>query len=263
MWKLTAFGSTDLTVIFNRKENLGTASVMPTLFRTTSGNYDPRGSRNSLQGPQNVPLEGLIYSSNLLTTIQALGGRIGVRDKLYRLLSNGSTQWVYARLLDFNVPAEWPLGASVPVSMMWETAGPWSGTAHNYAADITSNPETVILSNAGNVRQNNIVLSFTPITVGQTMTDLTVQNAVMGAGFRFSGSVGYNDVLIINSETMSVQIYHTSTVTYEDAYDDFVLLSSHVIDRLLAIDPGNNSIAISWTGAGYINANLAFYDSYA
>lgn len=261
MWKLTEFGSggTDLSVIYSRRENNGTTPISPLSIQTAGGSYDPFSANTRGQPASNFEFNGQLYGDDLDATIRSLTSDIGKRDQLFRAWDDGTTEWIYARLLDVNIERAWPQKFVHPITMIYEIQPPWNGTSRALNGSVTVTGQSIGFANSGNVRQHNVRF-YVNVYAGTSATDLNIRNTALGVDLTYSGTLtlGGVDSLEIDSGTNQVRTYDGG---YSDAYDSLSINSGHTLNRFLALDPGNNVFVFSYTGSASLYVTAYFYDA--
>ena len=278
-WIAERFGdgsdATDLLTIFSRRAELGTAPVPARLVQTAGGYYDPDGDDRPRQSPLSIVVDGKLYGDDRESALRALTADIGRRAKLYRRWSgDDAVQWARARLLSVTAPSQWGVLPVLPVTLTYQSAGPWNGgssaawyldsgeyldaglTFDGSATEITiSGPSgTATVNNPGNIRQRNLRLVIQPTG---TVTSLTISCAALGISLTYDGGLSALNALTIDSETLSV------TDSSGDAWDDLTINSGHTLDGLLAVDPGDNTFTFDFDSGVNIAVTFDFYGAWA
>ncbi len=207
------------------------------------GAYDAWGDEQAPAVAGSIEVRGIwqaVSESAMETKIAALKALRGTRSRLWR--SNGvSTQWRYARLMAVEDPGGRGTPTTDEISLEFQLQdGPWYGTAHDDTTPLDSSPKTITLTNGGNVRVTNPILT---IKAGSApITALTVE--VSGVSkWTYSGTIAEGKSVVIDCGSRSVENDGTGD------YEHFALdATGHLVADWLQLQPGSNSIKVTLTG---------------
>jgi hypothetical protein len=273
MYWLTHFGTTALPQ-YDAAFSIGPAPAdVATVGLIGGGVFDAYGTGVARQ---RFPLQ-MRYACSVVNPsesaaraeINALKALIGTRAKLWRTEAGAAIpgrQWCWARLFDVNdsMLAKMTMW-SVPVAMSFTILGPWKGLQHRapwtfdagfyfdeglaFDSDeltvLTSNPQTVVVDNNGNMPVRDPVIWVTTRDV-VPITSLTI--AIAGeTEFVYTGSLAENKRLVIDCENKSVT---------NDGVGDWQhlnLTGNHYIADWLVLQPGNNNVVVTRTGGSSLS----------
>jgi hypothetical protein len=284
MYRLVQFGSTTLEYP-NQVDSIG-SGVTPTSYQPLpeGGALDNFGTLQKHPGlveyTKTIRLVGATASAVTALYLGLLALR-GKRDLLYRRTAANATHWKYARLVevsarrDFN-EAQFKLSQEVELKFVAQDVF-WRGTAVGLFMDtgllmdsgltmdtgntqtLTTSPKSITLtvgsaSDAGRAKVRSIVMI---VSAGNAdMSNVIIQRSG-GERLTFNGTIAANKTLII--DTGSLQIFNDGV----DAYASLVFEPTADMTTWFTLQPGSNSLTVSWTGGG-TGASIQFnyYESW-
>lgn len=262
-YRPSSFGATTLPTRDLRVDISSDLSKLGLVPLPGAGWFDAQLTEASPAEPPVIKLFARMTAAalaTLSTNLDTLRARVGRRDTLTITLPGGSTRWRYARLVGLQAEsrAEHHLGANVtqPVELTFQCVEAWwRGAAHDVDVTLTGpSPQSMVMANAGNRTVNNAII--TVAAVPSNITSLTI--AVTGSSsFTFSGTITAGQSLVIDCGAMTVKNNGA------DAYANFALGGSHVIDDWLRLVSGNTTVVVTWTGGGATSTiNFTYDDGY-
>ncbi len=206
------------------------------------GSFDAWGSERARLRPQEITVGGY-WSAATVAAMEAklanLKALEGVRSKLWR--SNGvSQQWRYARLMQVDSPASEGTPTIDEISLIFEApAAPWYGTAHDDLTTLDTSPKAITVTNGGNARVTNPILTLTAGSAPITAVTIAVTGV---SQIKWTGTLAAGKSLVIDCGARSVKNDGAN------AYSGFTLETGHTIDDWLRLGPGNTAVIVTITG---------------
>lgn len=273
-YKLERFGTLTLP-IYNPSQDVGVGPARAQLQDLPGGGvFDLLGSERASPGAQSVSRQGTIHGDDLpmLAELRALKAKIGSRDRLFRRAqASGEIEWSWARLV--NVRSERGVGDRymLDVDIDFSVISPtWYGSRHGdgwlldageyldagldldeEGSDVWTlygSTTNVVINNGGNAIVKNAILRIIPGSA--PITAVTVSKSGQ-TEITYTGTINPSQVLEIDCGAWSVKNNGV------DDYDGLTYGSGHVIDGLLRLDPGANTIGIVKVG-GNIDDRVIF-----
>jgi len=243
----------DTTTLPARAEdqNIGPGPIRSSLVRLPGGGvYDTRGDDDATEAGQRISVSGIIAEADTATlkaTYDDLRALKGDYAKLYRTPDGGTEEWMYARCM--GVPTrrivENKLWLSVTLDFELHESY-WHGTAGDTVATLTGAVGTHEVTNAGNARVKDIILTVE--AVGTAITQIDVENLESGyeSHIRYSGTIGAAGTLVLDCGAKSVKLDGTAD------FDNFdIITADHKRTEWLVFLPdGDSSILITRAGGG-------------
>jgi hypothetical protein len=279
------FGSVTLPT-YEATHDLGTGQARMELVELPNGvPFDALGAEDALIMPPTYGLQCEADESTLAalqTTVDALRGLVGKRDKLYaRMRGNAQVRWWYARIAEIGMQYTPAMGAGPyqPMRLAFQCVGVGWNTVHHgagwdldagidldtgYVLDETGNftlstsPKTCTLANSGNQNVDNAI-----ITVTAGAADITALNvAITTAGgviwipglteFDFTGTIAAGKSLVIDCGKRTVK--NNGTGAYSGLAID---VTAHTVFPWLRVMPGGSDVIVTKTG-GSTDSTITF-----
>ncbi len=272
MYRLIRFGTIDLQH-YNQVDAIG-SGVTPTAYQNLpeGGALDLFGSQQKHPGAveRSKSMRLTATTDAALETIfmQLLALR-GKRERLYRQTSSGDIHWQYARLVEVTAERNYEMAKFkrlqdislrfVTQEAFWrgDLGGVWyfdsgeyfdSGLAFDSGQvySLTTSPTSFAISvgtvtDAGRAAIRAVRMA---IDAGaSSMSAITIARTG-GESITFSGTILANKTLVIDTGTMQV------TNDGVDAYDDLTLSPTADLAAWFALEPGSNTITVTFTGGG-------------
>jgi hypothetical protein len=274
---LTKFGSVTFPLTMPITE-MPTAPAMPGMVQTLGGGFDAWGSD---QAPANFPVS-LQYrvlvadatAATYVATVNALRALGRTRAYLYRQGQDGTIQRALARLAGISAMDSVETFNAIELAFDFEVWEHWgSSYAHGFVLDagyffddgltfdslststtLTTNPQTVVVANGGNLPVDDAIVTFTAGDAAITVITILCGSAV----WEWTGTLAAGKSLIVDAGAWSV------TNDSADAYAGFVFYPQHALAGILRLAPGNNSVIIWHTGGGTgSTVSFGFSDAWA
>ena len=221
--------------------------------------YDSLGSEWARSSAPTVRATGRLVAAtaaDLKTALDNWLAKRGKRATLTRKSDGGTVHSTTARLLSVRAPREPGFRLFVPVELTFELLSlPWDGTSHADSTVLNTSPKTVTVTNNGNARVTDPVIT---ITAGSTaITVVTV--AVSGvSSWTYTGTIASTKALVVDCGALSVKNDGAN------AYSGFALNAGHVVDDWIRLEPGNTSVVVTLTGGSTDSSiKFEFYDGWA
>lgn len=209
------------------------------------GVYDARGSELGIRRASRLTASVLIVAASsaaVRTVLDQWLAKVGKRGTLIRADDAGNQQTITARLVSVQASRQAEHIRVLPMTLTFETTSPiWSGTAHADTTALDASPKTISVTNGGNARVTNPVLTIT--AAGSAITALTVGVAGVSE-WTWSGTLAVGKALVIDCGALAVRNDGA------DAYGGWARTPNHKVDDWLRIEPGGNSIVVTRTGGG-------------
>lgn len=284
----------------NDEQNMGTGQALTSFIQVPGGGfYDNYGSNRSPQGIRPITKNMVLVgdtSAALLTALDAMRAKLGVRGKLTVQYDDGSLRWQWARLTSANTPrTRYAVGNLLPCELTFITASQiwygvvvtdpqWSwgdlswtfgdgtvelgesGTSTTMTATgATGSPpaggttQDIVLANNGNRDVINLIIHATAAG-GSTFAGITFTNTTNGYVCYYEGTINTTKTLRIDTGAMTVR--HNNSGSYADAYANF---TANDVRNWLPLSPGNNTIRLAVAGNATQLGTIAFeyYHHYA
>ena len=217
------------------------------------GAFDWRGASDALPEVETVRVRGVWKAADptaMETKLAALKALCGQRSYLWQ--SNGSAQRSrLARCLEVSSDLEAGFAADALIEMVFELAAtPWAGTARNVSQSLDASPKSYTLTNGGNARVRDVVITVVAATSNITQIYVVRSGLVE---LRWQGTITPGSSLVIDTGARSVKLNGA------DAYAGLSLQGGHIIADWLRLDPGDNTVLISRTGGGTTSTGAFVY----
>lgn len=218
-------------------------------------------------GDDAPPRRGSVLVADCMLTATAASGvqsqldtwqsLIGERESLERKGEDCSTHSVTARLINVEAPRSGGQNLLLPIKLTFETADPhWRGaTASETVSLVTStSPTTMTVSNSGNYTINDPIITISAGATAITWLALLVRSDTSGSWqtwINCTGTIASGESLVIDCGALTVEDNGS------DAYADFSLNDSHLIDSWCELAPGANEVSFIHVG-GATNGSISF-----
>jgi len=282
MYRLIRFGTLDLEHS-NQVDDIGSGETPVSYLALSGGSaLDNFGSAQKHPGVvDRVAVRTLSAGNvnNLTMLYLNLLSMRGQRNRLYRRLASGESQWVYARLVAVSGQRDYQRTQfrriqEVELHFSCQDAF-WRGLAvmdwplddGNLLDDdlyldasvhypLSSSPCTLtvpVANGAGHAPVRAVTIRIT--APGSAISNITVARAG-GESLTFSGSIAANKTLVIDAGTMQVQNDGV------DAYDDLAFTPTADLATWFSLLPGDNQVTITYTGAIGGDIEFAYYEAW-
>ena len=277
--RLTQFG-VYVFPLCNKRDvlNVGdTAGAMVPLVG--GGYYDGYGAEDAPEALRKVSTQYEIIETTataVQTERDAIRGRAGQLLRLWAVLPSGASRFQWARLAQVDMERRREFIFYQPMRLSFELRHPgWNGTAHGAAWYLdaghyldtgkwldmaetwtpTADGDTYTLTNDGQLRQTDATIT---ITAGAaTISNITLQ--VNDCDWTWTGTVAIGTSLVVDCGAKSIK---NNTV---DAYSSLTLNAGHTVADWIQLEPGNNTVTITYTGNAGADATVTwdYYDAWA
>lgn len=252
------------------EEYFGTGDVATSYVNVIDrGAFDGDGTRKAVRGTQTITRRCIISRPTAESAHEEFifwRSAVGQRGKLERqALPSGDLHWIWARLdavdadhdpVQFNrtyIPVEFRWSILPPIVWRGNTAGGlhlWDGSGQfnssgwkfNEAVGailLTSNPQTVTVTNEGNAYVDNAIVK---LEAGNYDIESFALWCSSGASWRFTGTVVAGTTLVIDCGAKSIKNNNA------DAWSQFQLDTGHRGRPWLRLAPGDNTIRVTVVG---------------
>lgn len=270
MYRLIRFGLINIEH-YNQVDAIG-SGVTPSAYQALpdGGALDLFGDQQKQPGTvertKSLRLRGTSEANLEQLYFQLLALR-GSRNRLYRRTATGDIHWQYARLVEITAQRTYEITKYkfiqdidlrfVTQEAFWhgDLGGAWYLDAGQYldsglrfdsgeAYPLTSSPTSVTISigsDAGRAASRAIRITVSAGAVA--MSAITIARTG-GESITFSGTIGANKSLVIDTGTM--QVLNDGI----DAYDDLALSPTANLAAWFALETGDNIITVTFTGGG-------------
>jgi len=268
--RLTAFGDYDLPQ-FNKLDtiSLGEASgsVAPIIG---NGAYDTYGTADAPERALVVSTAFEIVETSataVQTKRDALRALVGKRDRLWARFPDASLRFAWARLARLRMERNYEHVHYQPVAMDFEIVTPgwrgglaWSlddgelldtGLLLDHRGGTwtpAASADSTIVTTDGNRMVRDAL--FVVVAGSDSISQIRVQ--VGSCDWTWKSTVPAGKALLINSGTKSV------TLDGADAYTYMTLNAGHTVADWLQLQPGNNTVTLSYTGNASGSGLIAF-----
>jgi hypothetical protein len=274
---LEKFGSLYLSQIMATTD-VGAGGVISKLIRLPGGGaYNALGRERARGNPIRVNHSCILDGSSpaeVQVKLDALKGMVGVWDKLYRLLPDGSRQFVTAVLTDVTGTRKIENRNYQPVSLNFQsTEYYWHGNTtfglgwnfdHGYNFDEGMFFDRVItclmpaandltMLNNGNYPVRNPVIVIT--AAGTDITELTIKKAGQ-TDLKYAGTIYVGKSLVIDCGAFTILNDGV------DSYSVFTREANHVIAEWFCVDPGLNTVSLTRTGGDSSTISFVYDDGW-
>ena len=276
--RLTKFGTYELP-LWNKRDGVSMGNMGGAVVDIIGGaGYDAYGSGTAPESALTVTtsFEIIETSTTAVQTardaIRALGG---TKERLWAHFPDGSERFADARLARVRMERRFEYIYYQPVDLDFDIVSPgWHGEVHGapwyldagetldsgLVLDLldywtpTSSPLTATVNNGGNRTVTNAVLT---VTAG-TSTISAIKLVCGSCDWTYSGTVAIGKALVIDCGLKSV------VNDGADAYSAFALNSGHAVADWLQLQPGDNTVTITYTGNATDDATFAlgYYDGW-
>lgn len=270
MYRLIRFGLIELEH-YNQVDAIGSGAT-PTAYQNLpeGGALDDFGDQQKHPGAvertKSMRLRGTTEAALETLYFQLLALR-GKRDRLYRRTSQGDIHWQYARLVEVTAQRNFEQTKYrfiqdldlrfITQEAFWrgDLGGVWyldsgeyldsglafdSGEIHN----LDGSPKAITITIGTDTGRGPSRALRIRVTAGSApITTITIARAG-GESLTFGASIAAGDVLLIDTGTMQV------TNDGVDSYDDLTLSPTADLASWFALEPGSNSLTVTYTGGG-------------
>lgn len=262
-YRLTQFGSADLPT-WEPEHGLGAASNVLVMPLPGGGVFDVAGAEIAPSAPRLITCRGVYVDTEVDAAYTAIMRQLGRRDQLKRKRDNDSSEeWCYARLQEVRADRTAEFPTTLPVELDFAMISPcWYGIDKSADYTLDAVPKIVTLTNGGNARVANAVVTVTAHGSAITqvkVTALKLQDLqwITLSEFQWDGTLAAGNSLIIDCGALTV------TNNGLNAYKGFRLTANHKQDDWLRIEPGENTVRISRTGGdNQSTAHIAYCEGW-
>lgn len=283
MYRLTRFGFVDFQS-YNQVDFVG-SGVTPTAYQNLpdGGALDLYGDQQKHPGAVERNISRRLSASteaDLETLFLRLLSLCGKRDRLYRETASGDIHWQYARLVEVTAERSYEITKYrriqdislrfITQEAFWrgDRGGTWfldsgeyldSGLAFDSGQtyELTSSPTVVTVSVGDPLDIGRAPIKAVRLDVSagaSSMSAITIARTG-GESLTFTGTVLAGKSLVIDTGVM--QVLNDGI----DAYGDLNLSPTADLAVWFALEPGDNEIAITFTGGGTgREISLAYYE---
>jgi hypothetical protein len=265
-YKLETFGTYTLPN-YDPENDLGAGDPnLSTIDLPGGGAFDALGSDPAPIGAYDLMKRCTAYNEDvaaLKADFYNLRSWYGKRDKLYRrIFSDNSLEWAYARFKRMRGTRKPGDKFGYQLELIFEVLSPtWSGAVHSHLftkAQIAAASGVISLTNAGNVNQDDVIITVTGS--GSNITGVVAKKTSA------SGSTIYNDLTWTGVLAAGQQLvidcgaYTVKKQGDPAAYDTFALGAGHQADQWFRLWASANRIEVAITGGD--NAATIKFDYY-
>jgi hypothetical protein len=273
-YKLERFGSVFLPVV-EAAPDIGTGPSRISVMELPGGGlFDNLGTVRAERSQTSIPLQAVLIGTSLDDLQDQLAvyrGLRGTRDKLWRRMPDGWLHWCYARLDGLQAVKDPRRRLSQIINLNWVMISRiWNGNHHGEGWTLDASPpvylddgyifdeatgvvftldsenEFFTLTNSGNAIVKNVIIRITNPGGGDSdITEIHVLNLTTG----FLAELAYTNTLPIGHQ-MKIDCGNWSVLDGYGApdWDHMALGTSHAVDDLFQLAPGDNSIQVALTG---------------
>lgn len=277
--RLTQFG-TYVLPLFNKRDRFDTGDAGNAALSIVGGTaYDGLRDDDATEGQHTVSTSYEIIASTA-TAVQtgrdAVRALLGKKRLLWATMPDGTLRHAKARVARVRMERRIEYIYYQPVELTFDIDGiGWNGEAHGapwyldegehfddgLSLDMldqwmpTGSPLTATAVNGGNRAVSDVTLT---VTAG-TSTISNIRLVCGSVDWTWTGTVAVGKALIIDCGRKSV------TNNNANAYNTFALNAGHTVADWLVLEPGNNTVTITYTGNATDNATfvLSYYDGWA
>ena len=224
------------------------------------GSWDSTGTAVARLRSQIITIRGgwLAADAAAMTTkIDALRALVGTRSYLWSSSDGGTTnRWRYARVMDVRATAKPGFTRWTPYEIDFElAAGNWSGAAHAESTALATGNDTITMTNGGNVRVSDVIITVTAVTSNITALSFYKANLFH---WHYTGTIVAGTSLVVNCGTRRVINDGTGD------FANFILQSDHADNDWLPILAGVNTFLVERTGGAVTSTvRIAYSDGWA
>ena len=281
-FKLTTFGGATLPP-YEPDVSLDLGEAQDSIFGVPGGGiFDALGTEQYRRQGWALSYSGqYVHTSavQLKASLDALNREYGKTQKLYRRQSDGSSQWVNARLMNVTGRRSPRNVNNQVVTCAFKVASPyWHGTHHlttHAKANATGGVVIVVCTNGGNAIVADPVLTITArnTSVRGFHVDILPIGYIYPTGPGFAGQFSYSPT-IAKGQTLTIDCgTRRISKAGTQAYVGFELMSSHGYDDWVRIYPttagktySTASIQVRFTGTSAYgsayNAGVEWYEGW-
>lgn len=228
--------------------------------------FDPRGTEQAFSTNYPIRLSGLISAStpgSLSMAFYALLALKGLRDKLYRTPDGGgaTAEYIYARCEEVKSLRRFEDKLHQTVELVFIPGQDvWNGTVRAEGGTLASSPQSLIINNAGNATQRDLVITVTAGTAD--ITALEIENTETGhkSHITYAGTIIATEELEIDTGAITAENPDGSDIDW----DDWDFGGNHGINEWIRLKSGDNTVEVTFTGGGTASyAAFVFRDAYA
>jgi hypothetical protein len=255
--------------VFNIGDSVG-AQSRADIYPTPGGGFDPNKSDDAADRSGTITRRCEIIHQISSTEYQALldaaRAQRGKRRKLFARTASddpedAEVRWLWARCASVGVERGSRNWRFQPIVMVFNCANyHWNGRAHatwelddgtdldsgfyfdegSETGNLVSSPDSFTLNNGGNKTVTNVIMA---ITAGSAnITSITIR--IGDAELVWTGTLAAGDVLLIDAG--SYRVLNDSG----DAYAGLAFGANHTIDDWIRLEPGDNTMTVTWAGGG-------------
>lgn len=278
-YTLERFGAVTLP-IYNPETDHSPIAARQAVVQTIAGGFDAWGSDDAppdlpaMRSYRCIVLEDTVAAWRI--ALDALRAQVGKRSFLYRRADDdNSLQRCVARLIQNSVQRPYAHGLAQEVELVFQLWTTWRGHDHRtwtldsgelldsglylddggFVETMASSPHTITVTNGGNRRVDNSVIT---ITAGAAaITAITIAKAGE-TDIEWNGICASGNTVVIDCGSYTVRYAGINS------YTGFALGGDHAVAEWLRLDPGDNDIVITFTG-GSTNSTvkIEFADGWA
>jgi len=224
--------------------------------------YDWRGSGDAPPPMEEITVSGQWVGANAAATqtkMAALRALRGVKSKIWRTTSTGTSHWRNARCLSVDSDLRPGNSQIATVDLDFELdAEPWYGTSVYSSIALGTSPVLATITNPGNVVAREITVTVHPKTTAISAFHLENLTAGHVSKIKYAGTIAATQALVIVCGDRTIENNNS------DDYANLSLESAHTITEWFRLAPGANSIRITATGGAVTSTiGVLFYEAYA
>jgi hypothetical protein len=277
--RLTQFGTYTLP-LYNKRDTVGTGDTGSGSVTLISGSgYDPIGTASATEAPTTLATSFEIIDTTataVQTARDAIRALAGTKARLWAHFPDGTDRFVWARLARVRMERRREYIYYQPVDLTFDVVQPgWNGTQHGapwYFDDgeffddglyfdlddvwtPTASGDTETVTNGGNRTVTNAVLTITASATA------TISNITLSCGdcdWTWTGTVALSTSLVVDCGLRSIKNNGVN------AYAGLALNSGHTVADWLRLEPGDNTVTITYSGNADDSATVTFgfYDGW-
>jgi hypothetical protein len=258
---LTAFNGVTFPLIQPLTE-MPTAFAMPGTVATLGGGFDAWGSDTApAQFPVQIQYRVTVASQTASTFVSAINAIRALgrsRGTLTRTDQNGGTQTATARLLEISALDSVETFSAIELTLTFEVWTHWGSTHTASPTTLTGSPQTVVITNAGNINVDDAIVTVTAGDAALTVIGVDVSGTGWRSRWIWTGTLAAGAALVVNAGEWSVKN------AANDAYAGFVFQTEHTLAGMFRLAPGANNVAVGYTGGGAGSTiNVTFANAWA
>lgn len=260
--RFTQFGTLALSQI-DAEDVLDTPPVISALLDTVAGPFDAYGTQQARNAAYSISRIFALHGTttdDLDDARDDVRSRLGTYNLLWAYMGDGFLRWTKVRLMQIREVRSRRNFNFQPVRMEFELLDSlWQGKDYTpwvldagilldageyldetaWLETMSSSPHTITVTNGGNRRIDNPVIT---ITAGSAdITALTIAKTGE-TDMDFGVTISSGLALVIDCGAMTIENNGANS------FSSLTLASGHVIPEWLRLDPGDNDIDVTFTG---------------